>query len=79
MYIRLFPGVCELKRVDRIRTPEQDNVRNKATDLEEDSEIREGSDGQRKDFDIPPDSKQDSTMRSSPSKLGGRPPPTRFG
>jgi hypothetical protein len=37
MYIGLLPGVCELKRVDRIRTPEQDNMRNKATDLEEDS------------------------------------------
>jgi hypothetical protein len=34
MRVRLLPIVCELERLYRVRAPEQDSMRNKASDLE---------------------------------------------
>jgi hypothetical protein len=34
MRVRLLLIVCKLKRLNRVRPPEQDGMRNKATDLE---------------------------------------------
>ena len=34
MRVRLLPIVCELKGLNRVRSPEQDGMRNKASDLE---------------------------------------------
>ena len=39
MRVRLLSIVCELKRLNCVRPPEQDDMRNKATDLES---IRDG-------------------------------------